>query len=279
MNNPTPRLGVCSWSLRPTGPEDLADKVLSCGLSAVQIALDPIRERLWDEARTREILRESRIEIVSGMMCMAGEDYSTLETIHRTGGVRMEATWAGNLEAARANSEVARRLGLRLVTFHAGFIPNERAHPERGTILSRVRQVVDAFLARGCAIALETGQETAETLEVFLRDAARPGLGVNFDPANMILYGMGDPIEALRRLSGVVRQVHIKDAVPTRVQGTWGLEKAVGQGAVDWRVFLATLRETGQAANLMIEREDGDDRLRDVRAAVAYLRELGVEAR
>lgn len=243
----------------------------------MQLALDPIRERLWDERRTAEVLRESGIDIVSGMMCMAGEDYSTLESIRRSGGVRMDATWPGNLSAAHENAAIAHRLGVRLITFHAGFLP-ERGDAERATIVERTRQVVDACASRGCVVALETGQETAGSLVEFLHEANRPGLGVNFDPANMILYGMGDPIASLRVLASHVRQVHVKDATPTRTPGTWGMERAVGQGAVDWRAFLAVLGGLPRPVDLMVEREDGEDRVGDVRTAVALLRELGLDA-
>ena len=47
------------------------------------------------------------------------------------------------------------------------------------------------------AVHLETGQETADGLLQFIADVGRDNLFVNFDPANMILYGTGEPIEAL----------------------------------------------------------------------------------
>jgi L-ribulose-5-phosphate 3-epimerase len=156
---------------------------------------------------------------------------------------------------------------LDLVTFHAGFIPEPPDDPQRSTMIDRIRQVVDAFTAEGIRIGLETGQETADTLLAALAEIDRPTLGVNFDPANMILYGKGDPIEALRKLAPHVFQLHIKDALPTDTPGTWGTEVPVGKGAVDWNAFFSVAATIDPPVNCIIEREAGEDRLDDIRAA------------
>lgn len=266
-----PRLAVCSWSLQPTGPADLAAKVADCGLDAIQLALDPVRTREWDESETVRTLAESGITAVSGMMGAKGEDYSTLDTIKATGGVRPDATWPDNLAAADANADLAARLGLPLVTFHAGFLPHDPTDPERARMLDRLAQIIDLFKDRGVRVAFETGQESADTLLDVL--AELPGAGVNFDPANMILYAMGDPIDALRKLAPHVAQIHIKDAKPTTTPGTWGSEVPAGTGAVDWDAFFGVYREAGLACDLVIEREAGDSRIADVRAAATLVRD------
>ena len=97
-----------------------------------------------------------------------------------------------------------------------------------------------------------------------------PHLGVNFDPANMILYGMGDPTAALDILADHVLQIHIKDATPTGVPGTWGEEVVVGTGAVNWPTFLQ-IHADRIGCNLCIEREAGDNRIEDIRAAHRHL--------
>lgn len=268
-----PRLAVCSWSLQPTGPADLAAKVGRCGLSAIQLALDPIRTGEWDEAETARALSGKGITAVSGMMGTKGEDYSTLDTIKATGGVRADATWPSNLAAARDNADLAARLGLPLVTLHAGFLPHDPADLERGRMLDRLALVIEVFGARGVGVAFETGQESADTLLGVL--AELPGAGVNFDPANMILYAMGDPIESLRKLAPHVAQIHIKDANPTPTPGTWGSEQAAGTGSVDWDAFFAVYREAGLGCDLVIEREAGDARVEEVRAAAALVRAKG----
>src|SRR5207244_8197769 len=134
------------------------------------------------------------IEIISGMVTTIGEDYSTMESIRRTGGIVPDQTWKENWANLRTNAALARSLGIRLVTFHAGFLPHDQSDPEFKKLLDRLRQVADLFGEFGLELGLETGQETAEALSEFLETLDRPNVGVNFDPANMILYDKGDPI-------------------------------------------------------------------------------------
>jgi len=271
------RLGVCSWSLRPEGPEDLADKVRETGLGCVQLALDPLRTGAWSLEATVRTLERAGIGILSGMMAMHGEDYTTLESIRRTGGLRPEAHFEANLAAARENARLARRLGLRLVTFHAGFLPDDPADPEGAVLLARVGEVARTFAAEGVRVGLETGQETAGCLARVLDELARLGhedIGVNFDPANMILYGKGDPVEALRALGPRVVQIHVKDALPTATPGTWGTEVPVDEGAVDWAAFFRTVRAAVPPCDLAVERESGEDRVGDVWRARVFVAPL-----
>jgi sugar phosphate isomerase/epimerase len=263
----TRRIGVCSWSLRPSGPADLARKVRACGLDWVQLALDPLRTGAWKVDETHHALGQEGVRVLSGMMAMAGEDYATIDSIRRTGGVRPDATWDANLAAARENAALARDLGLDLVSFHAGFIPEAAGDPARATMLDRIRAIVDVFAKAGVRVALETGQETEGCLSRVLLDLRRPAAGINFDPANLILYGTGDPVEALDLLHEWVRQIHVKDATPPATRGAWGTEVPAGDGDVDWDSLFAVVRKRGVSCDLVIEREAGEKRGEDVRRA------------
>ncbi|UCD74609.1 MAG: sugar phosphate isomerase/epimerase [Phycisphaerales bacterium] len=261
------RLAVCSWSLQPANPAELVRLLASLDLPRVQLALSPVMNDRENWGDTVEILWAEGIRIISGMMEMASEDYSTLKTIAETGGVRPDATWPANRQHAEAVADLAADHGIRLVTFHAGFLPEDAGDPERGKLIDRLRQVADLFAARGLELALETGQETADTLMEALDEIDRPNVGINFDPANMILYGKGDPVEALKKLAPRVKQIHIKDAVPTTEPGTWGAETPAGQGAVAWPAFFEVALTIDPPVNFVIEREGGDDRLGDIAAA------------
>jgi sugar phosphate isomerase/epimerase len=160
---------------------------------------------------------------------------------------------------------------LPLVSVHAGFLPPDARDPERATLLARLRTIVDVYADKGVRVAFETGQETAETLAAVLAELDRPSAGVNFDPANMLLYGMGDPVAALRRLAPHVRQVHVKDARRTKVPGTWGDEVPAGTGEVDWKAFFEAIESARLAIDFMIEREAGSDRLGDIGSARALV--------
>jgi sugar phosphate isomerase/epimerase len=270
------RLAVCSWSIQPTDPDNLVRQLQAIGIGRVQIALDSIRERPGVWGKIMEVFRRSNITIVSGMFGTVGEDYSTLESIRRTGGVAPDANWNENWRNIETNAVIARQLRLKLVTFHAGFIPHEESDPAFKKLFDRISLIADRFAAKGVDLAFETGQETAETLRGFLIRLNRPNVGVNFDPANMILYDKGNPIDALRILGPWLKQCHVKDAIRTKSPGTWGEEVVVGSGDVKWREFFTVLRELKFTGDLCIEREAGPQRVSDISAARQFLENLPI---
>jgi len=273
----TDRLAVCSWSLQPTSAEDFFTKLAATGLARTQVALDPIRENAkgaWTDFMAQ--CKARGVTCVSGMISTVGEDYTTLESIKRTGGVVPDGTWPATWKGIQADADLAQRMGLTLVTFHAGFLPHEESDPSFAKLLARLRQIADHFAARKMALGLETGQEEAGTLAAFLKKLDRPNVGVNFDPANMILYDKGDPVAALRTLGPWVRQCHLKDAVRTKTPGTWGEEVRLGTGQVDWKGFFRALDAAGFKGTLAIEREAGSQRVADIRAAREYVEKLAL---
>lgn len=263
----TNRLAVCSWSLQPDDALDLLAKLRATGISRVQLALDPLRKKPARWKRAPELFASQGISIVSGMFGCEGEDYSTLESIRRTGGIAPDRTWERNWKNIQATAALAQLLGLSLVTFHAGFLPHEPKDPNYSKMLTRLGEVADIFERANITVALETGQETAPVLAGLLRKLKRRNVGVNFDPANMILYGKGDPLEALQVLGPWIRQVHLKDAKRTKLPGTWGEEVPAGAGEVDWVGFFDTLKKLKFAGPIVIEREAGTERVQDIRRA------------
>jgi sugar phosphate isomerase/epimerase len=261
------RLAVCSWSLQAATPQELAQRLQATGISRVQLALDPLREHpaVWGDSQA--VLKQAGITIVSGMFGCVGEDYSTLDTIRQTGGIAPDETWEQNLENIRATVGIATALGLKLVTFHAGFVPHDPADPGFAKMVGRLAAVAETFAAADMEVGLETGQETAAGLAALLEALNHPKVVVNFDPANMLLYAKGDPLEAVRVLARWIRQVHVKDANQTAVPGTWGEEVTVGTGQVDWQAFFTTLADVGFTGDIVIEREAGDQRIADIRTA------------
>src|SRR5437660_1789751 len=162
--SPKERLAVCSWSLQPASPQDLIAKLQAAGIRRVQLALDPLRESpgVWDQ--TAALFRQHNLSLVSGMFGCVGEDYSTLETIRATGGIAPNSTWEQNLKNIHAAVAQAKKLGLSLVTFHAGFLPHEESDPNFAKMLKRLATVADLFGAQQIALGLETGQESASVL-------------------------------------------------------------------------------------------------------------------
>ena len=270
----TDQIGVCSWSLQATGPQDLADKVNALSVKRVQLGLTPHRDDPGTWEGVQEILGKSGISIVSGMFGTVGEDYSSPETIRLTGGVVPDEHWDENLEVAKAAAATARAMGLKQVSTHAGFLPHEASDPSFDKLCQRVADLAAVFSGDGASLLLETGQETAETLLAFMGEMENRGAGnvtVNFDPANMLLYDMDDPIEALRQLVPHVEQVHVKDGKRPAVKGQWGEEVVVGTGGVDWNAFVGILADADFAGSYIFEREAGDDRIGDITKGIATL--------
>lgn len=263
----TQRLAVCSWSLQPADLQDLLTKLAATGISRVQLALDPLRAAPAKWEGVLERMQAEGVAIVSGMFGCVGEDYSSLESIRLTGGIAPDATWERNCQNLQATAALAEVLGLKLVTFHAGFLPHQETDKDFTKMVNRLVDVANVFERAQIVLGLETGQETASLLARLMRKLNRPNVGVNFDPANMILYGKGDPIEALGLLSGWIRQVHVKDARATKVPGTWGEEVPAGQGEVDWPAFFSALNKMNFAGPIVIEREAGTQRVEDIRRA------------
>ena len=275
MKEVSNRIGVCSWSLKPADPQELARQVKAIGIDRVQLALSPMVTDPGTWASAIDVLRGAGIEVVSGMFSPIGEDYSTLDTIRATGGIVPDEHWEANLAMATQIAAIAKRENITAVTFHAGFVPHDNADPNYAKLRDRLVTLANVFADAGRELLLETGQETADDLTKFLDAVDRPNVGVNFDPANMILYGKGDPIEAVSKLIARVKNVHIKDATASAKPGEWGAEVPAGTGEVDWKRFFKVLNDAPYTGYLVIEREAGNDRPGDiVKAREMVLKQL-----
>ena len=268
------RTGVCSWSLQPASANELLQSLAGTGVRALQLHLDPLRENPAAWSGLGQLCAAQGIRLLSGMMTCLGEDYSSLDAIRVTGGVVPDATWEANLANFTANARIASALGVRLVTLHAGFLPHDESDPAFAKLLARIATVADLFAAQGLEIAFETGQEDAPSLAAFMTRLNRANAGVNFDPANMLLYDKGDPVAALHTLAPWIRQVHLKDANRTARPGTWGEEVVVGTGQVAWPDFFRALRSIDFRGNLCFEREAGSQRVADIAAAKTFIANL-----
>ncbi|HNY77942.1 MAG: sugar phosphate isomerase/epimerase family protein [Sedimentisphaerales bacterium] len=260
-------VGVCSWSLQTDIP-GVAKAMKKLGLQHVHLAiagaigaggkqcLDAIKAQDWT--------------ITSTMLNFVHEDYSTLDTIKVTGGIVPDEYWQGDSDLFAQAAEITAELGVKYLSMHAGFIDEtDKAHAAK--ITDRIRTLADMAEENGVIFLLETGQESAKELRHFLERLDHNSVGVNFDPANMILYDKGNPIKAVHTLAPWIRHIHIKDALRTSEPGTWGAEVPWGDGQVGIAEFLAALEEVGYDGALAIEREAGDDRFGDIQKAVQRL--------
>ena len=256
---------------------EVAAKMSASGVKGIHLALGPFiapdeRHGAAEGAETLQFVKDKiskgEWKLMSTMIGTVGEDYSTLESIRLTGGIVPDATWAANRKIVTRGAQLTQELGCKYMSTHAGFL--DESNPKAfKTYVERVKWMRDECRKYGVTLILESGQETAEALAAFM--AKVPGVGINFDPANMILYAKGKPMTAVRVLYPWIRQVHVKDARETEVPGTWGEEMPWGQGEVGGDAFIAELESLGYTGNYVIEREGGNNRPRDIRYAIRQL--------
>ena len=207
-----------------------------------------------------------------------GESYADIPTVKRTIGLVPVSTRQVRLADLKSIIDFTEILDVDATGLHIGFVPHNAADSEFAALLETTREACDYAAQKGIHIHLETGQEPADVLLEFLEAVDRPNLFVNFDPANMILYGCGEPIPALKKIGQYIRSVHCKDANWSDRPGeTWGQEMPLGEGAVDFAEYLKTLDAIGYTGPLTIEREipqDPDRQKAEIGQAVAMLDQL-----
>jgi sugar phosphate isomerase/epimerase len=234
--------------------------------------------------RAGELARQlAEITVTCVFAGFAGESYADIPTVKTTVGLVPPAKRSQRILELKQIADFARLLGVDAVGVHIGFVPHDRQAPAYHEVVAAARDVCDHCAKSGQALHLETGQEPADVLLTFLGDVARDNLFVNFDPANMILYGVGQPLPALEKLGPFVRSVHCKDARWSPEPGaTWGQEVALGDGDVDFPAFLATLDRIGYGGPLTIEREipqEPDRQKAEISRAVERLERLKKQLR
>lgn len=214
-------------------------------------------------ARAKEFnqkLSDLGIKITVVFAGFEGESYADIPTVERTVGLMPRETRAARTKELKEIANFARELGVDVVGMHLGFVPHDKADPDYSELLEITRGVCDHCRGNGQALHLETGQEPVDVLIQFLDDVERDNIFVNFDPANMILYGAGEPIPALEKLGLRVHSLHCKDATWSDKPGdTWGAEVPLGEGDVDFDAFVQTLNNIGYTGPLTIEREIPQD--------------------
>ena len=268
-------VGVCSWSLQVGSVPELSSLLTRLGVDVVQIACGDPHHAAWAEGDAMPAAANAAgFRMTGAMLGFPGEDYTTPQTIQHSGGFGNPATRKERLERLAWALDRTRALGLTDLMLHAGFLP-EPGDADRKPFLDTLGKVSALAAAKGVTVAFETGQETADLLRLTLDELKCKNLGVNFDPANMLLYDKGDPIRAVEILGPDIRSVHVKDAKRPKVPGTWGEEVPLGEGEVDIPAFLKTLKKVGYRGPLCIEREVGDQegRIRDVAHGIRFVRE------
>ncbi len=223
----------------------------------IQLHAPAAATRTPDNARAfLQRLDELSIQLTCVFCGFEGESYADIPTVKETVGLVPLESRVSRTRETREISDFAKLLGVDCIGLHIGFVPHDAADPDYESVLAVTREICDHAADNGQRVHLETGQEPAAVLLRFIEDSQRDNLGINFDPANMILYGSGEPLPALRAVGKYVHSVHCKDATWSDQPGeTWGQEVPLGAGDVDVAAYLKTLDELGYTGPLTIERE------------------------
>lgn len=269
-------IGVMFWARRD--PVETIRELKALGARCGQIGIAGDFPLAGAAAKWKAALEAENFPVVTAFCAYNGESYADVPTVQRTVGFIPPKTRAEREQRTYAVSDFAREAGITSIATHIGFVPEDESHPDYVAVRDLVRRICDHAAKNKQTFALETGQEAADTLLRFFMDVNRPNLGINFDPANMILYGTGDPVEALGTLAAQVVSVHAKDGdwPPKGVPGALGEEKPLGQGAVGMERFVRKLKSIGFKGPLNIEREVSDQkqRLADIAMGAKLLEEL-----
>ncbi len=270
-------IGVCSWSLKqPDLPSACRVAKQDLGLALIQLGF--FSTDVLDESKDDAVLqgvRASGIEVSATCIGYAGEDYSSIAKIAQTGGYLPDDCWDERFKLTVRVRDITVKLGVKMLATHIGFVPHDPGASQYAVMVDRLKKVTDALGEKGITLVMETGQEPPEALVGFIKAVGRPNIRVNFDPANMILYGVGKPTEAVDVLKDYISHFHAKDATWSSSPGKeWGAEVVLGTGEANIPEIVRKLRAYGFAGPLVIEREAGDTRIADVQTAIKLLKSL-----
>lgn len=258
-------VGVFLCSTGIEDPFESAVKLKEIGINNTQIG--PLPPEFYTDENAEKLkahLADLGITPTTLFVGFPGESYANMAAVKETVGFLLADRAEERKAIFTRAAEFAAKLGATRVAAHIGFVPPDNTDPAYIKLVDDMRELADHCAGLNMGLSLETGQETAEELLHFIGAIDRPNLGINFDPANMILYGKDKPIEALETLRDHVVSVHCKDGVWPEQEGELGSETPLGEGQVDIPAFVAKLKEIGYAGPLTIEREAGDDRIGDI---------------
>lgn len=255
-------------------PAEEFHKLTSMGLNTCQLAA-------WDESlftpqvaeRLRQASLDQGVEITALWCGWGGPAIWNLVDGPNTLGLVPPTYRYERMRTLLKGAAFAQEINVVDVVTHVGFIPENPNEPEYSALISALRYLVANFAKRGRYFLFETGQETPVVLLRTLEDIGMKNTGINLDPANLILYGKGNPVDALDVFGMYIRGVHVKDGCYPTTGRQLGEEKAMGEGKVNFPRLLAGLKSLGYTGALTIEREiSGEQQIKDIHTAIGLLK-------
>jgi L-ribulose-5-phosphate 3-epimerase len=269
-------IGLMFWAREE--PAETLQEIKEFGIRCGQLGIPGDYSIGGNTGKWVESLRMEHFGLASVICSYIGEEYTDVPTVLRTVGFVPPATRAQRVARTKYISDFAAQLSVDSIGCHIGFVPEDPRNSVYREIVDVMRDLCDHCADNNQTFALETGQEPPAVLVRFLHDVNRKNLKINFDPANLMLYGTGEPLEALDVLAPHIVSVHCKDGdwPPVDQPNALGVERALGEGSVGIPAFIAKLKQVGYRGILSIEREEPDavKRTADIRSAIALLKSL-----
>lgn len=271
------QVGIFLRCTGKTDPRQALEAVKSLGIHTIQISKLP--DRFYTPEGAKEfatMMHDTGIHAVSVVAVYDGESYKDQDSVRATVGFLPADQVEARLAYTRKCIDFAAALGIKIVTFHVGYIPSNPADPTYQRLVRNVSDVAAYAAQHGVTISLETGQESAAELLRFINKITTARIHVNFDTANLVLYGRDNPPQALRELLSHVTSVHVKDGLPPVNPHLLGKEMPLGEGQAHVKECLRILQDANFHGPLIIEcyvwQWRHSDPIEDLRAGVAFVR-------
>lgn len=255
--------------------EESFEKVREAGLSTCQLSCEA--EKMVDKidpGKVRHAAEKTGVRITSFFLTFAGQKYDLKEGPSTMGFVP-EKYREKRLQLAKKFSDLVKEIGVESITSHVGFIPDDREHPLYKGFLGVMKEYIAYCGKNGQTFCFETGQELASTLRRTILDLGMENVGVNLDPANLVMYGMSNPLDAVEILGEWVKGLHAKDGLWPNRGEVLGEETPLGEGQVNFALLIPRLKERGFKGPITIEREiTGPKQREDILRAIRILEPL-----
>jgi sugar phosphate isomerase/epimerase len=254
-------------------PEAALKKVHDLGIPTCQVSTEDLSDTML--GGIREAVQKFNLEVTALNTSGPGPQVYDFYQGPLTIGIVPQQYRAQRIAHLKQASDFAKKLGIPALHTHFGFIPENPNDPLYKETLQALHEVASYLKANGQLMLYETGQETPITLLRAITDVGLDNQFVNLDTANLILYGKGNPIDALDVIGKLVRGTHAKDGLFPTDPKKLGEEVPIGQGKADFPKLIARLKKLGYDGPLTIEREiSGPRQLEDIRKEKVYLEKL-----
>jgi sugar phosphate isomerase/epimerase len=258
------------------GPEEAMAKVRDLQFSTCQVSSGDAKNLTPEMAkRLAAAAAAAGIEITTIWVGLPGRHVWDFLEGPTTIGLVPPATRAARLDVLKRGSDFAHQVGVPSITTHVGFVPETPTDPLYPDVVAALSEIATYCLGNQQGFWFETGQETPVVLLRIIETIATGNLGINLDPANLLMYGKANPVDALDVIGRYVRGVHAKDGEYPTNGSKLGVEKPLGEGRVNFPVLLRKLHELGYDGALTIEREiSGPQQIADIRTGKAFLEQI-----